>query len=145
VRIGEAAAGQQRQQAPGDGTERGSGRNRCRWRHTGAELGNLGAERATTGGLQVAVTAAWEIVTGHLRTRLGREALQRWAGAEKRTRDPFSNLIFFCYFDLSSRCELHWKKYLWGLEKYEIFHGIDLNICHNFWMGHFDQRSAIFK
>jgi hypothetical protein len=59
----------------------------------GRWAGEFGGREGTDRWAQVVVTVAREMVMGRLRKRLGREALQRWAGAEKTARDPFSNLI----------------------------------------------------
>jgi hypothetical protein len=53
--------------------------------------GEFGGREGIDRWAQVVVTAAREMVMGRLRMRLGRGALQRWAGAEKTARDPFSN------------------------------------------------------
>jgi hypothetical protein len=38
------------------------------------------------------------------------------------------------------------RRNTWGpQENVKFFMEIDLNICHNFRIGHFDQRSTIFK
>jgi hypothetical protein len=65
--------------------------------------------------------------------------------AEKHGPPPFFQ--FKSFFQLNkSEGENKNRKNIWRPQKNVKFRmEIDLNICHNFRIGHFDQRSTIFK
>jgi hypothetical protein len=79
------------------------------------------------------------------RTELGRGSARCWADAEKMTRDPFPIFKFLLLLISEPDGNNNRKKYLWITKNVKFCMETDLNICHNFCIGHFDQRSTIFK
>jgi hypothetical protein len=71
---------------------------------------------APIGGAQLAVTTAWEMVTGHDDAALGQRG-------EKTAREDFSILNPLFLFDFPGRWDNNWKEYLGIWEKYEILLG----------------------
>jgi hypothetical protein len=102
--------------------------------------GELGEERGLTGGSRSSAAEAWARGWAGFAHGSGPGLVQSGDDMEKTAHDPFPIFKFLFQLNKSTGGNKKQEKYLGTSKNVKFCMEIDLNIFHNFCIGHFDQR-----